>query len=224
MPEHPEPVYVRAEHVHIALLQKPQCPFAHLLPVKAGKRRQVHLESRPHILQTVIVAVVHVRIPLGMGEYRKISFRLDSFHDSEQIHRRIEIRGFDQKTVAFKSPRQQLALRKAFLEQPVQHVFRSKAQGDVTFIYIAQLCKTLFQNGRCIGHILHYMWCQPYRNDSGPFIQSQYLQGLVHSPHTVVHTRKYVRMAVGKAAEHSAFLKREMSSESPHGRLNYFWT
>ena len=70
----------------IATIDQPFRLFLCLLAIESNERRNVELKTDAHIAETLVVAVVHITITLGMGKEYVITLVLDAFEEIPEIH------------------------------------------------------------------------------------------------------------------------------------------
>ena len=113
---------VEAGKVVVALGQQPLGIVARLTAVEAGERGDVELELDVLLLQTDVVAMVHITITLGMGKHYMIATTLDEIDKLPEIDGLTEIACLNQQMVAIVGDGKEIATLQATLKQTVEHV------------------------------------------------------------------------------------------------------
>ena len=113
---------VEAGKVVVALGQQPLGIVVRLTAVEAGERGYVELELDVLLLQTDVVAMIHITITLGMGKYYMIATALDEVDSLPKVDGLTEIACLNQQMVAIVGDGQEIATLQATLKQTVEHV------------------------------------------------------------------------------------------------------
>ena len=113
---------VEAGKVVVALGQQPLGIVARLTAIEAGERGYVELELDVPLLQTDVVAMIHITITLGMGKYYMIATTLDEVDSLPTVDGLTEIACLNQQMVAIVGDGQEIATLQATLKQTVEHV------------------------------------------------------------------------------------------------------
>ena len=113
---------VKAGKVVVALGQQPLGIVARLTAIEARERGDVELELDVLLLQTDVVAMIHITITLGMGKYYMIATALDEVDSLPKVDGLTEIACLNQQMVGFVGDGQEIATLQATLKQTVEHV------------------------------------------------------------------------------------------------------
>lgn len=197
--------------------------FLYRISVSPHQRRQVRLKLYPPLLQAPVIGLSHVHIALGMRQYGNISRRLDFFHHAVQIHRGIEIGGFHQQVVAFRSQGEQVTVGEPLLEEVVEHVLGRQVQPEGSGIAGLKLPEAGAQAGRGIGDVLHDVGGTPDFADSQLLIQPQNFQGFFDGLYPVVHAGQEVGMVIGHSPKNPALRQRLSLPERPPTHAHCFF-
>ena len=113
---------VEAGKVVVALGQQPLGIVARLTAVEAGERGDVELELDVLLLQTDVVAMIHITITLGMGKYYMIATTLDEVDSLPKVDGLTEIACLNQQVVGFVGDGKEVVGFQATLKQAVEHI------------------------------------------------------------------------------------------------------
>ena len=78
-----EAVEVAADAVVVALFEELEGFLGDGFAVVAAEAKKIELHSDAALMQAVVVALIHIDVALGVGEYREIAGREDGVDDAE---------------------------------------------------------------------------------------------------------------------------------------------
>ena len=113
---------VEAGKVVVALGQQPLGIVMRLTAIEAGEGGDVELELDVLLLQTDVVAMVHITITLGMGKYYMIATALDEVDSLPKVDGLTEIACLNQQVVGFVGDGKEIVGFQATLKQAVEHI------------------------------------------------------------------------------------------------------
>ena len=195
---HPLAVQVGAGDGVEAVAQEPFGLAADVAAIGAGERTQVELEARAGRQEAAIVGVIHIIIPLRMGEDGLPAGAADAGQQAVQVHRRREAAGLHEQGVAALPDGEEVAGGEALGEEAVKHIFRCELQADGTGIGGLQLRETLPQVGGPVGDVFHDVGGEPERLHPLALEPFEHAKGLVEGADAIIDPREDMTVEISQ--------------------------